>query len=258
MPEKIYELEKLCLSVLTEAKDEDKDKDKDKDTESDSPFGGSTDDSDDADDTYDTGSDKTDDGDGGGDVDDSSESDDDSADDSGETTMFGQNTEDESSDEETGDNASDEVDNDEGDVVDDESDAGSEISAEGFTDVQNFGIMLLMLGTQVHFWHINCHTSGEHECLADLYDELEDGADKLLENIVSKTKSSVLAGNELSFDFGTLEFDKDEVIGILEDARDEAESMVKQYSDDEGLSNILADVSEKLSVAIYKLSRFGE
>ena len=31
MPEKIYELEKLCLSVLTEAKDEDKDKDKDKD-----------------------------------------------------------------------------------------------------------------------------------------------------------------------------------------------------------------------------------
>lgn len=253
MPEKIYELEKLCLSVLTEAKDEDKNKD----TESDSPFGGSTDDSDDADDTKDT-SDKTDDADDSDVTDDSSESDGDSADDSGETTMFGQSAEDESDDDETGDNASDEVDNDEGDVVDDESDAGSEMSAEGFSDVQNFGIMLLMLGTQVHFWHINCHTSGEHECLADLYDELEDGADKLLENIVSKTKSSVIAGNELSFDFGTLEFDKDEVIGILEDARDEAESMVKQYSDDEGLGNILTDISEKLSVAIYKLSRFGD
>lgn len=254
MPEKIYELEKLCLSVLTEAKDEDKNKN----TESDSPFGGSTNDSDDADDTNDT-SDKTDDADDSGNTDDSSESDDDSADDSGETTMFGQSAEDESDDDETGDNASDEVNNDEGDVVDDdESDAGSEMSAEGFSDVQNFGIMLLMLGTQVHFWHINCHTSGEHECLADLYDELEDGADKLLENIVSKTKSSVIAGNELSFDFGTLEFDKDEVIGILEDARDEAESMVKQYSDDEGLGNILTDISEKLSVAIYKLSRFGD
>jgi hypothetical protein len=138
-----------------------------------------------------------------------------------------------------------------------EDDTGpQEVAAEGNAGSCDFGIELMMLGTQVHFWHINCAKGSEHDALQQLYYALTDQADRILEAYVSRTKASVTAGSELNFDFGDLEFNKEEAIGILEDVRDEADTLAKESGDDQALCNILGDVSESLSTAIYKLSRF--
>ena len=130
------------------------------------------------------------------------------------------------------------------------------VSDEEYGDAADLGIMLLMLATQVHFWHINCRSSGDHNCLGDLYNTLIDETDKLLENIVSVTKNSIVAGDEQSFDFGNLDFDKEESISILEDAREEVDELVGRYGDNQGLCNIIGNISECLGKAIYMLSRF--
>lgn len=130
------------------------------------------------------------------------------------------------------------------------------ISDEEYREASDLGVMLLMLATQVHFWHINCRSSGDHNCLGTLYNNLIDETDKLLENIVSVTKNSITAGDEQSFDFGNLEFDKEESISILEDVRGEVDKAVERYSDNQGLCNIIGNISECLGTAIYMLSRF--
>lgn len=129
-------------------------------------------------------------------------------------------------------------------------------TGEEYSDVSDFGITLLMLATQIHFWHINCRSNADHNCLGNLYNDLIDQGDKLLENIVSVTKNSIIAGDNLSFDFGDLDFNKEESIGILEDTRKEADDLVSRYTDNQGLCNIIGDISETLGTAIYMLSRF--
>lgn len=244
-----YDLDTICDSVifgkpLTEAEDK-------KDKDNDNPFAdiSKSDDEEKKDDSSD-------------DSGDSSESDD-TGDSSDNDNPFGGGSEDESSDDSSDDKpASDDDEADENGVgapMDEgkpEDDGPAEVSTEGYSDVMDFGIELMMLGVQSHFWHINAKTSGEHDLLDELYHRLYMLADRVLENVISVTKTSVTAGSELSFDFGDLEFHKEEIVGILEDVRAEADDLVNRYQDNQGLCTILGDVSEALSTAIYKLTRF--
>lgn len=244
-----YDLDTICDSVifgkpLTEAEDK-------KDKDNDNPFADTSksDDEEKKDDSSD-------------DSGDSSESDD-TGDSSDNDNPFGGGSEDESSDDSSDDKpASDDDEADENGVgapMDEgkpEDDSPAEVSTEGYSDVMDFGIELMMLGVQSHFWHINAKTSGEHDLLEELYHRLYMLADRVLENVISVTKTSVTAGSELSFDFGDLEFHKEEIVGILEDVRAEADDLVSRYQDNQGLCTIMGDVSEALSTAIYKLTRF--
>ena len=134
--------------------------------------------------------------------------------------------------------------------------AAGEVSTEQYSDVADFGIEVLVLSMQAHFWHINAHKSGDHETLNNLYQGLAFRGDHILETVISHTKSSVQAGSELSFDFGDLEFNKDESIGILEDVRAEANDLAARYQDAQDIVDSITDVANVLSEAIYKLSRF--
>lgn len=245
-----YDLDTICDSVifgkpLTEAEDK-------KDEDNDNPFADTSksDDEEKKDDSSD-------------DSGDSSESDD-TGDSSDNDNPFGGGSEDKSSDDSSDDKpASDDDEADENgefvapmDEGKPEDDGPAEVSTEGYSDVMDFGIELMMLGVQSHFWHINAKTSGEHDLLEELYHRLYMLADRVLENVISVTKTSVTAGSELSFDFGDLEFHKEEIVGILEDVRAEADDLVSRYQDNQGLCTILGDVSEALSTAIYKLTRF--
>lgn len=243
MPETVYELSSLCESIyngkkpITEAEDKEKD-----DDASDNPFA----DTKDADTTESSDDDTSDDT----SIDDESTTDDSTPDDS--TT---DDTTDDGSEDDTGDSA---FGGDEGtdEAGEDTIGTGDSVSSEEYSDIMNFGITLIMLAAQVHFWHINCHKGFEHETLQGLYIALDSLGDKLLENTISVVNQPVLAGNELSFDFGNLEFDKEESVGILEDIRSEASDLASRFQDNQGLCGILGDISEAVGAAIYKLTQF--
>ena len=240
--ETVYDLDNICESIFLNKKTlvEKEENDEDK---NDNPFA----DTKDADDTGD-GSDSSD-NDTESDTNDSS---DDSTDSSAKTTA---DDDTETIDATTTDNTA-ETDEDTDDEIEDNIAVGDSVQSEEYSDVMNFGITLIMLAAQVHFWHINCHKGFEHETLQTLYYTLDSNGDKLLENIISVTHQSVLAGNELSFDFGNLEYDKEESVGILEDIRAEASDLATRFQDNQGLCGILGDISEAVGTAIYKLTQF--
>lgn len=245
-PKTVYDLSDICESVftgrpLTEAEDDENKKKDEDDTSSDSPFAdtddGDTEDSENTEDTKDT--EDTDSSDGG--------------------SPFGGDADDTASTEPNENDTTNDNDSDEGLAVDDNDTDDDGQVVEGSTEydeIGQLGIEILMLSSQVHFWHINCRKGSQHEALNALYYKLNDGGDRLLEAVISKTNQSVVASGELSFDFGNLEFDKDESVSILEDVRDHVNEVAGMFSDDQTFANVLGDISEDLSSAIYKLSRF--
>lgn len=250
--ETVYDLDDVCESVflnkkiLTEKKD-DENKD-------DNPFADTKDDdSSDASDTSDTSNDSSDDT--TNDTDDSL--DDTSSNEDSESSSDNMFSADDGADDNSDDDSDD--DSDDSDIdsgAEDTIGTGDSVQDEEYADVMNFGITLIMLSAQVHFWHINCHKGFEHETLQSLYESLDSNGDKLLENVVSVTHQSILAGNELNFDFGNLEYDKEESVGILEDIRAEASDLATRFQDNQGLCGILGDISEFIGTAIYKLTQF--
>ncbi len=241
--ETVYDLDAVCESVFLNKKIlVEKEDDKNK---NDNPFADTKDDDS-------TGaSDSTD---------DTTENSDNNANESSDDDASFDNDEESSTDDtfgEDGDEDGGEEDDSGSDIgVEDAIGTGDSVQAEEYSDVMNFGITLIMLSAQVHFWHINCHKGFEHETLQSLYDELNSNGDKLLENVISVTHQSVFAGNELSFDFGNLEYDKEESVGILEDIRAEASDLATRFQDNQGLCGILGDISESIGTAIYKLTQF--
>ena len=125
-----------------------------------------------------------------------------------------------------------------------------------YDDIGQLGIEIIMLSAQVHFWHINCRKGSQHNALDTLYHMLQSNGDRLLEAVISRTNQSIVASGELSFDFGDLDFNQEESIGILEDVRDHVNEVAGSFSEDQTFANVLGDISEDLSSAIYKLSRF--
>ena len=249
--EPVNDLDKICESVFfgksiineKENKNPFADDDDSDTTENDSDDDSDSDTTSDSDD--DSGSEETE-----TESDSDDDSDDDSDSDAGE---FGSSTTEDS------DTANDETGSpfDGGSDSDDDTDDASTVSEDSsMGDLSDFGVELLMLSTQVHFWHINCEKNGDHNTLDALYNELNYDSDKLLEYVISKTKQSITAGSELSFDFGDLGFNKDECVGILEDVRDEANQIAGSHSDDQAVTGIIGDAVEHLSTAIYKLTRF--
>lgn len=241
-----YDLDTICDSVifgkpLTEAEEK-------KDDENDNPFAPPSDSG--SDDSGDKGDDSTADDKPSDDASDSTDDagkEDDSTDDSSDSNEGGDSPF--GGTDEGGDT------DDAGDTTDDDT-APGEISTEQYSDVADFGIELLVLSMQAHFWHINARKNGDHNILDSLYHGLGYQADRLLETVISHTKMSIQAGSELSFDFGDLEFNKEESIGILEDVRAEANELVSRYQDEQDIVDGITQAANVLSEAIYKLSRF--
>ena len=241
-PKTVYDLSDICESVftgrpLTEA-EEDENKKKEEDSEdSGSPFA-DTDDGSDADDSA---------------SDSSKDTEDESSDASpfdGDTGTSDDMTSEDDQTEETEDGADDTVNDDT-----DTDDFGGSPTTEA-DDLAQLGIEIIMLSAQAHFWHINCRKGSQHEALNELYLSLAHAGDRLLEAVISTTDQSVVANGELSFDFGNLEFESNEALGILEDVRDHVNEVASSHSEDQTFANILGDISETLSSTIYKLSRF--
>lgn len=240
-PKTVYDLSDICESVftgkpLTEAEDDENKKKDDEEDKSDSPFADTSDG-----DTEDTKEDDTDD-----------ESDTETQSDSpfgGDTTNT---TDDEpASDDDEGDE------NGVGAPMDEEDTPpeGETVTTE-YDELGQLGIEIIMLAAQVHFWHINCRKGSQHNAFDTLYHMLQSNGDRLLEAVISRTNQSIVANGELSFDFGDLDFDQEESLGILEDVRDHVNEVAGSFSEDQTFANVLGDISEDLSSAIYKLSRF--
>ena len=114
-----------------------------------------------------------------------------------------------------------------------------------------FGGKLLVMATEVHFWHLNTDNNAAHLALKDLYDGLTDLGDKLLESVIGKANKSIESKPE--YDIGTMKFD-DSCIAKIKETADEAESLVGMS---EGIDNVLGDICELCDEAVYKLTRLS-
>lgn len=242
----VYDLSDICESVftgrpLTEATDdEDKKKDKE-DSPNENPFADTSDDDTEkeTDDKESPFGEDTDDGDADTDTD--------------TDTDTGTDTETDDANDSDTDDATDTAFGGE-DAGEDDPELGG--GSTEYDELGQLGIEIIMLSSQAHFWHINCRKGSQHAALDELYHKMQIDGDRLLESVISKTNQSIVASGELSFDFGDLEFNSEESIGILEDVRDHVNEVASSFADDQTFANVLGDISEDLSTAIYKLTRF--
>ncbi len=118
--------------------------------------------------------------------------------------------------------------------------------------VSAFGVKTLVFSLVVHFWHINCTSDAEHNCLREFYYFLEDKGDALIETIVGRV--NVPAVGQAVIDYG--EFG-DLSIEDIKRYRQEAEMVAAIVKDDAGISNIIADIIERCDNVIFRLTRLG-
>ena len=119
-------------------------------------------------------------------------------------------------------------------------------------DVAAFASKAMFFSVLVHFWHLNCDSNSQHLALKDLYESLDDNADKLLEAVIGQTGESIKITNP-GFEFKG-EF-TEEAIGQIKAIKDEASKLEAAVEDNPGIANVLADIVEDCDSAIYKLTR---
>jgi len=125
-------------------------------------------------------------------------------------------------------------------------------SDEALKDVAAFASKAMFFSVLVHFWHLNCDSNAQHLALKDLYESLDDNADKLLEAVIGQTGESVKI-EKPDFDF-TGEF-TEESIEQIKAIKDEASKLEAAVEGNPGIANVLADIVEDCDSAIYKLKR---
>ena len=125
-------------------------------------------------------------------------------------------------------------------------------AAESLKDVAAFASKAMFFSVLVHFWHLNCGSNAQHLALKDLYESLDDNADKLLEAVIGQTGESVKITNP-GFEFKG-EF-TEEAIGQIKAIKDEASKLEATVESNPGIANVLADIVEDCDSAIYKLKR---
>ena len=124
---------------------------------------------------------------------------------------------------------------------------------QSFTEqISAFGVKTLVFSLVVHFWHINCTSDADHNCLRDFYYFLEDKGDALIEAIVGRV--NVPAIGQAIIDYG--EFG-DISIEDIKKYREEAEAVAAIAKGDAGISHILGEIIEKCDNVIFRLSRLG-
>ena len=131
---------------------------------------------------------------------------------------------------------------------------GSSTGSGNYTEATDYGIKLLMFAQKVHMWHLNCKQANHHDVLKGFYASLEDSADAILESIIEKTQSEV-SPNMGEYDFGNVSFDPSSAISEIEAIRDESSKFTTSQSENAGLSNIFADLTETIDSVLYKLKR---
>ena len=122
-----------------------------------------------------------------------------------------------------------------------------------FTEqISAFGVKTLVFSLVVHFWHINCTSDADHNCLREFYYFLEDKGDALIEAIVGRV--NVPAVGQAIIDYG--EFG-DLSIEDIKRYRNEAEAVAAIAKGDAGIYHILGDIIERCDNVIFRLSRLG-
>jgi len=117
--------------------------------------------------------------------------------------------------------------------------------------IMDFGCKLLMFGTKVHAWHLNCERNSQHLALKDLYEACDDVADRILEAQIGRTGKPVTA---LTADYSDLTF-TEESINEIAAIKNEGASLIGQGPGLAGLDNILGEFCETCDSVIYKLIR---
>lgn len=125
-------------------------------------------------------------------------------------------------------------------------------AADSLKDVAAFASKAMFFSVLVHFWHLNCGSNAQHLALKDLYESLDDNADKLMEAVIGQTGESVKITNP-GFEFKG-EF-TEEAIGQIKAIKDEASKLEATVEGNPGIANVLADIVEDCDSAIYKLKR---
>lgn len=124
---------------------------------------------------------------------------------------------------------------------------------EDLQAVTIFASRVMFFSVLVHFWHLNCGRNGQHLALKDLYESLDDNADKLLEAVIGQTGDSVKITNP-GIDFKA-EFSEDSSIAMIKELRADAVKLEASVEGNPGIANVLADIVEDCDSAIYKLTR---
>ena len=125
-------------------------------------------------------------------------------------------------------------------------------ATDSLKDISAFASKAMFFSVLVHFWHLNCGSNAQHLALKDLYESLDDNADKLLEAVIGQTGESVKITNP-GFEFKG-EF-TEESIERIKAIKDEASKLEATVEGNPGIANVLADTVEDCDSAIYKLKR---
>ena len=125
-------------------------------------------------------------------------------------------------------------------------------ATDSLKDISAFASKAMFFSVLVHFWHLNCGSNAQHLALKDLYESLDDNADKLLEAVIGQTGESVKI-EKPDFDC-TGEF-TEESIERIKAIKDEASKLEATVEGNPGIANVLADTVEDCDSAIYKLKR---
>ena len=125
-------------------------------------------------------------------------------------------------------------------------------ATDSLKDIAAFASKAMFFSVLVHFWHLNCGSNAQHLALKDLYESLDDNADKLLEAVIGQIGESVNITNP-GFEFKG-EF-TEESIEQVKAIKDEASKLEATVEGNPGIANVLADIVEDCDSAIYKLKR---
>lgn len=119
-------------------------------------------------------------------------------------------------------------------------------------DISDFAHLLLMASTQAHIWHFNCDTMMQHELLEELYNDLQDWADKIAEIEMVNSEGKLPASKvSISIDY---EYSTEKVIELLKSLKRDGQKIVESIDGNEGLVNSFGDLLEGIDIYLYKLT----
>ena len=127
-----------------------------------------------------------------------------------------------------------------------------------FQSVFLFGTKLLMFGTEVHLWHLNCKRHFEHIVLQDLYETCDDIGDKLLEAAIGITGRPVSVSDVQNQNFSNVNVNYDGQTSIDKIIQIKNEACALANGTSCGIDNIIGGFCETCDSVIYKLKQFAD
>lgn len=117
--------------------------------------------------------------------------------------------------------------------------------------IGELAIELLEAAQKVHIWHFNCDTMNQHNLLEELYNDMEDWSDRLVESYISITKKKInTSKNTLNID--SFEYRVDILMQVLEKLKNDLQTRCDKLESQEGLISIIGSIIESIDEYIYK------